>query len=157
MHVVSIWLTVCAVFTGGLLAGISLDKALVQLPARARIGNAAYADFSRAADLAAGLFWYPLLGILAPALAIAATVFVLVQRLPWSTSLPAYLAAGLAAFYVFTTSRAAPKMVRLRASNPDEAALAQTFKSFERWHRVRFAGQLAAFISLLWSLVELIR
>ncbi len=52
-----------AIVLTGLLAGISLDKALVQLPARRRMGVVAFAGFSRANDLGNGLVLYPLLGV----------------------------------------------------------------------------------------------
>ncbi len=157
MHELSLWFTIGAAVLGGLLAGVSMDKALVQLPARKRIGDAAYADYSRAADLGAGLFWYPLIGILAPVLAIAAAVLVLLRGLPWQATLPAGLGAGLAVIHIFLTSRAAPLMLRLRASVPDATALARIFHGFERWHRARFVAQLATFLVILWSLVEQVR
>jgi hypothetical protein len=157
MHGLSLWLTICATVLGGLLAGVSLDKTLVQLPARKRIGNAAYAAYSRAADLRAGLFWYPLLGILAPIAAITAAVFVLSQGLASPTTLPACIGAGLAVLHLFMTSRAAPRMLRVRSSDQDEAALERTFRGFEKWNRVRFGAQLAAFLVITWSLIEQVR
>ena len=47
----------------GLLAGVSLHKSLVQLPARHRMDIIPFAAFSRANDLGNGLILYPLLGI----------------------------------------------------------------------------------------------
>src|SRR5687768_18517520 len=47
----------------GLLAGMNLDKSIVQLPARHRMGVVAFAAFSRANDLGNGLIAYPILGI----------------------------------------------------------------------------------------------
>jgi len=40
-----------ALVADGILAGLSLDKVIVQLPARRRIGVTAYAAYARAADL----------------------------------------------------------------------------------------------------------
>ena len=42
---------VAALLLSGVLAGLSLDKVIVQLPARHRMGAVAYAGYARAADL----------------------------------------------------------------------------------------------------------
>jgi hypothetical protein len=44
-----------ALVADGTLAGLSLDKVIVQLPARRRIGVTAYAAYARAADLGNGI------------------------------------------------------------------------------------------------------
>jgi len=60
-----------ATIVNGLLAGASLGKALVQLPARRKIGLHAMAEYNRATDLSSGLFlcrpstWGPLLTVAA--------------------------------------------------------------------------------------------
>ncbi len=46
----------------GILAGLSLDKVIVQLPARRRIGVTAYAAYARAADLGNGIAFYAAVG-----------------------------------------------------------------------------------------------
>jgi hypothetical protein len=46
---------IAALVADGILAGLSLDKVIVQLPARRRIGAAAHAAYARAADL--GTAW----------------------------------------------------------------------------------------------------
>ena len=67
-------LILAATVLTGLLAGISLDKAIVQLPARHRMGVIGFAAFSRANDLGAGLIAYPVLGISAALLTISAAL-----------------------------------------------------------------------------------
>jgi len=49
-----------------ILGGSAVDRLLVQLPARHRIGPVAYAHYARATDMANGYFLYPLLGISGP-------------------------------------------------------------------------------------------
>src|SRR5437016_6105594 len=66
-----------ALILNGLLAGASLDKAITQLPARRKIGLRAMAEYHRATDLGPGLFWYPILGLGAPLLTLAAAVALL--------------------------------------------------------------------------------
>ena len=48
-------LILAATVVTGLLAGASLDKAIVQLPARNRMGVVGFAKFSKANDLGNGL------------------------------------------------------------------------------------------------------
>jgi hypothetical protein len=56
---------VAALLLSGVLAGLSLDKVIVQLPARHRMGAVAYAGYARAADLGNGVVFYALVGIAA--------------------------------------------------------------------------------------------
>ena len=51
-----------------ILAGLSLDKVIVHLPARRRISVTAYAAYARAADLGNGLAYYAAAGVGAAAL-----------------------------------------------------------------------------------------
>jgi hypothetical protein len=58
----------------GVLAGLSLDKVIVQLPARRRIGITAYAAYARAADMGNGIAFYAAVGVGGALLTIAAFV-----------------------------------------------------------------------------------
>jgi hypothetical protein len=55
----------------GMLAGMSLDQGIKQLPARKRIGPAAYAQYDKAADLGPGVTLYSVFGIAAALLVLA--------------------------------------------------------------------------------------
>jgi hypothetical protein len=69
------WLPLAAVVANGLLVGAGLDQSVKQLPARHRIGPAAFAAYSQAADLRNGIPWYAILGLGTAALTLlAATV-----------------------------------------------------------------------------------
>ena len=61
-----------ALVADGILAGLSLDKVIVQLPARRRIGVTAYAAYARAADLGNGIAFYAAVGVGAAVLTVAA-------------------------------------------------------------------------------------
>ena len=63
---------VAALVADGILAGLSLDKVIVQLPARQRIGVTAYAAYARAADLGNGIAFYAAAGVGAAVLTLAA-------------------------------------------------------------------------------------
>jgi hypothetical protein len=56
-------LLLAATIVNGLLAGASLGNALVQLPARRKIGLHAMAEYNRATDLSSGLFLCPTLDL----------------------------------------------------------------------------------------------
>ncbi|MBA3822355.1 MAG: hypothetical protein H0X24_00465 [Ktedonobacterales bacterium] len=139
----------------GLLAGISLDKAVVQLPARHQLGALAYAAYIRAADLQGGLRWYPLLGVGAPLLVVAAVALLPFAGFPRSVIIPIFVAAGLSGAHLVTTSRAAPLLLQLRHHDLDEATLQEVFRRFARWHGRRCIVQLATFGVLLWALFVL--
>ena len=102
-----ILLAIATVLTG-LLAGISLDKWVVQLPARHQIGIRPFAAFSRANDLGNGLVLYPVLGVGAAMVTIAAA---LIANSPRLTGTPAWAvdsSAVLATLHSLVTTRAAP-------------------------------------------------
>jgi hypothetical protein len=137
----------------GLLAGLNVDTALVKLPARRRIGAAAYATFARGNDLGNGLLVYPLLDVGAALLTVLATVLAYVGRSPIEILLPLSLASVLSVLHSFATTRAAPVMLSLKDASDDEAVLIAKLDRFARWHAVRATFQGAAFFVLLWALV----
>jgi len=145
--------TLVATLLTGLLAGASLDKALIQLPARHRIGAAAFAAFSRANDLGNGLIIYPALGIGAALFTLLAAILAAFSGRAFATVLPFYLAALLAVLHTFTTTPAAPNMLALRQPITDEAALTATFDRFAKWNSIRNALLVLNFVCLIWALV----
>lgn len=120
MHTWIVLLFILATLASGLLAGISVDKSLVQLPARHTMGLVAFAAFSRAADLGRGLIWYPLFGIGAPVVMLVGCFLQVSQRVALEQAILLMLAVLVNVAHVFTTSRAAPMLVRLRQGIPDK-------------------------------------
>ena len=149
-------LILAATIVTGLLAGASLDKALVQLPARHRMGAVGFASFSKANDLGNGFIVYPALGISAALLTIIAAVTAFMQGTPLEHIWPLYVSALLAVLHSITTSRAAPNMLSLRQSTKDESILIETFNRFAKWHNLRAILQLLNFIMLVWAIVAYI-
>jgi len=146
-------LIVTALIMTGLLAGASLDKSLVQLPARHRMGMSNFAAFSRANDLGNGLVVYPVLGIGSALSAIAAALAAYWQGLSFTDAGPLYLSAFLAVLHTISTTQAAPNMLQLRQPIHDENTLLLIFRRFERWHNVRMVLQVLNFITLIWALI----
>ncbi len=132
----------------GVLAGASLDKSLVQLPARHRMGIVGFAAFSRANDLGNGLYVYPIFGIGAALLTISAALAAFLQGTPLAHTWPLYISALLAVLHSVTTTRAAPNMLSLRDTTSDEATLTESLNRFAKWHNVRAVLQLLNFITL---------
>jgi hypothetical protein len=138
----------------GLLAGASLDKSLVQLPARRRLGAIAFAAFSRANDLGNGLIFYPVLGVGAALLTIVAALVAVLTGVPLTQAWPLYVAALLALLHTFTTTPAAPNMLILRQlTNHDETKSAAALDRFARWHNIRAVVILLNFVVLVWAVV----
>ena len=137
----------------GLLAGLNVDTAVVKLPARLRIGAAAYATFARGNDLGNGRVVYPLLGLGAALLTILATVLAYVTHQPVALLVPLGIATVLSLVHTFATTRAAPIMLSLEDAPEDAALLSETLDRFARWHGVRAPFQVLAFFALLWALV----
>lgn len=148
-------LIVAATAMDGLLAGASLDQSIKQLPARHHIGVVAFSAYSRAADMGRGLLWYPLLGVGGAVLTIAAAIVALVVGMPLGSALPLYLAAFGALAHSFTTSRAAPTLLRQRLVATSEPELTAIFDRFERWQTARAILQAATFGLMLWALVAI--
>jgi hypothetical protein len=73
---------VAAVLLSGILAGLSLDKVIVQLPARRRMGAVGYPGYARAADLGNGVVFYAVAGIGAAVLTVAAFGLALARGTP---------------------------------------------------------------------------
>lgn len=153
---VPFFLLLAATIFTGLLAGGSLDKALVELPARRRIGAIDFATFNRANDLGNGIIVYPLLGIGAAVLTVIPAVLTLIANYSLARGLPLYFSALLTLCHTFTTSRAAPTMLQLRNPISDEKILSDLFERFTKWHNLRAIIQVGNFLTLVWALVTFI-
>ncbi len=145
----TIILILAATVVTGLLAGVSLDKALVQLPARHRMGDVEFSAFSRANDLGNGLVLYPLLGISAALLTIGAALAAFLQEASLAHAWLLYVSALLALLHSGATARAAPNMLSLRQATNNKAVLTQILNRFAKWHNVRAILQLLNFLTLI--------
>jgi len=105
----------------GILTGLSLDKVIVQLPARRRIGATAYAAYARAADLGNGIAFYA--GVGAAALTLAAFAVAAALGAPGAVTGLLVAAAALPLAHAMT-GRAAPAMFKIGRAGDDPAALA---------------------------------
>jgi hypothetical protein len=151
-------LLLAATFLGGILAGTSVDRVIVGGPAWHELGAAAWLEYSRRADLGAGLVAYPIEGIGAALLAIAATVSNYFDgNRRRGTVLALYCAAVFSIVGPLLTVKAAPIMLSLAA--PQDAAAAQ--RAFDAFFvsglYLRGAAETLAFAALVWALSDLYR
>lgn len=146
-------LAIAAVAVDGMLAGVSLDQSIKQLPARHRIGAVAYSAYAQAADLGTGVLWYALLGIGAAVLTAAAAAAAVAQRIATPVTVPLVVAAVLSILHSLATSQAAPTMFSQRRVPQTEAALGAVFNRFTRWQTVRVILQVLTLAAMLWALI----
>jgi len=150
-------LVLAATALGGVAAGTSFDKSIVQLTAWRRVGAVPWAAYSREADLGNGLVWYPPLGIGTVLSNVAAAVALRRDpTAPRSAVLPAQAAALLAVGHMLATARAAPNMLGIRRTE-DPEALRGALDGFTRWQTVRTGLDALMFAANLWSLTSATR
>ena len=150
------FLLIAAALVNGAIAGASLDRTVVQLPARRKIGVQAYSAYSVAHELeGVALIWYPVLGIGSALLTIAAAAVAAVTGKSLLNGSPIYLAAITAVMHSVATARAAPLNLRQRSAQGDEAELARIIDRFEKWHAARAVLQLASFAGTVVALASL--
>jgi hypothetical protein len=126
----------------GLLAGASLDQSVKQLPARLRIGVAAFSRYSQAADLGNGVVFYATLGTAVLLFNLGAAITAYIHSIALAPLI--YLGALLAVLHSIVTARAAPTNFSQRGVT-DEAKLAVIFDRFARLQSLRGALQLLNF------------
>lgn len=139
------WLMVTVLFNG-VLTGASLDKVIVQLPARRRIGPVAYAGYARAADLTNGIAFYAVTGIAAAVLTITTAGVAIVGDASTPTRFLLSVAAGLSVLHSAATAVAAPTMFRVGRGPDTEAVLGPLLTRFAYASAVRAVLQVATFV-----------
>lgn len=122
-----------AVVLSGVLAGGVIDRVIVGGPAWHELGAEAWAQYSRHADLGSGLVAYPIKGIGATLLIIAAAVSCYLEsiRQPGVT-IPLYCAVAFSVAGLLLTIKAAPIMLGLPTLQ-DAAAIERAFDEFFVW------------------------
>jgi hypothetical protein len=146
-----------ATLLGGLLAGMALDKAVVQLPTWRELGAQSWREFIRRADLGRGLVLYPLQGIAALLCSVLAAVTYRLDRFsPHAAAVPLYSAAALAIAALIVTARfMAPEILSLRGTVLDPVALSGVLASTQKWWILKTALHMLTFFANVWALVVL--
>lgn len=147
-----------ATFVSGTLAGAVIDRAIVGGSAWSELGVESWAQYSRYADLGAGLVLYPLQAIGAAILVVAATVsYHLDRSAPRRAAIPLYAAVAFSAIGLLLTLKAAPIMLSLRTAQSAEV-LQGAFDDFHFWGLyLRGTSDALAFIAEIWALTAMSR
>lgn len=149
-------LAVGAVFFAGLQAGVTLNRALVQLPAWRRVGVLAWADFTRAENVGVGTAFYPVLGLIAILATIGTAVayrFDKDRRL--ARSIPVYAAAAITiAWALITRLVLVPQLSSLKVED-NPLRLQQIFATVLFGSAINDALHVLAFALSLWTLIAL--
>lgn len=146
-----------AALFGGLLAGVTVNRALVQLPAWRRIGVVAWADFTRAENTGIGTIFYPALGLVALLLTIGTAVAFRFDRdKRGARSLPIYASAVLAITWALVTRVVlVPTMFALKTAGDNAVELQQVFLRVARGSAVNDVLHVVTFALSLWALATL--
>jgi len=143
-------LSLAAPALGGIVAGATADRLLVQLPALGRLGPKFWAEYSRNADLSVrGAAFYPPVAIGHAVLSVAAAVALAKNR---RAREPAVAAAILTLGGLALTLKAAPNMLSVRHLGDDQVALERARSGFNFWSRIRGACHIGAVVANVWSL-----
>ncbi|MGO9700459.1 MAG: hypothetical protein ACLPX7_14500 [Xanthobacteraceae bacterium] len=152
----TVLLVAAATLLSGVLAGGIIDRVIVGGPAWQELGAEPWARFSQQADLGIGLVAYPVEGIGATLLILAAALSNYFDRNGRrGVSLPLYFAAACSIAGLVLTVKAAPIMLSL-ASTQNAAAIEHAFREFFVWGLyLRGFVDTLAFIALVWALSNL--
>jgi hypothetical protein len=150
-------LAVGAALFGGILAGATANRALVQLPAFERIGVIPWANLTRAENHGIGSFFYLVVGFLALLLTVATAIaFRFDHAARGSSRFPLYAAVVLAiAPAVVTRGVLVPAMFSLRAAGDNAVELRRILLINARWWGVNDALHVLTFALNLWVLTDL--
>lgn len=141
-------LALAALAADGLLAGLSLDKVIVQLPARRQMGAVAYAAYARSADLGNGIAFYAAVGAGAAALTLAAFAVAAARGSSGPVTGLLAAAAALSLLHSGATGRAAPTMFKIGRAEDAPAVLGPLLARFARWSAARAALQAATLVTV---------
>src|SRR5262249_13948509 len=100
-----------------------------------------------------GLVLYPILGVSAAIVTIAAVLIANSPRLTGTAAWAVDGSAVLAVLHSLVTTRAAPNVLVLRRPLPDDATIAAAFGRFAAWHGARTILQVLNFLTLLWGAI----
>jgi hypothetical protein len=141
-----------AIAFGGVLAGITVDRLIVQRPAFRHLGATAWVTYGKHADLGPGLVLYPVVAIAHALLTVLSAIFIVRSPDLSAAAVPAYAATLLVVIGMALTIKAAPVMLSLRRATSDATGNERAFRDFWLWSTLRGVAQVIAFAANLWSL-----
>jgi hypothetical protein len=145
-----------AIVANGLLAGLSVFRSLVELPAWKRINLSGFYEYARAADLGRGLVLYPFIGIIAAILVVLATIDGYFDGVNSTAIIFLWISFLLAIAHSITTTRAAPNMLSLRSAPNNPESVQLVFARFKKWQDRRAVLQFVNLLTIVAAMVALI-
>jgi hypothetical protein len=145
-----------AIVTIGLLAGLSVFRSLVELPAWEKINLSGFYEYVRAADLGRGLILYPLIGIVAALLTVLAAIDGYLDGVNSTMMILLWISLILAIAQSITMTRAAPNMLSLRSAPNNPESVKFVYARFKRWQDRRAALQFINFLTIVIAMAVLI-
>ncbi len=135
------------------LAGAGVDRVLVEMPARKKIGALAFAHYLRAKDLGNGRVVYPLAGILGWVSALVALGVAVITRTSQEVLIALAVAAASAIAGIALTTQAAPTMFQIGRSPDREEAVGPLIERFASLGNWRALSQVVTLVALEWALL----
>jgi len=152
------WIFGIATAFEGLRAGAGTFRVLVDLPARKQIGAVAFAQFSRATDLATtGLVFYIVFGVGGLVVTLTTCVAAWRLRAPRKAVLLSAVAAACSILVLVATAFAAPIMWAVGSAPDNAAVLEPMFDRFTLWTLLRVLLVDVSFVTILVALVSVLR
>ena len=144
-----------ACFLTGLLAGGSVDRYVVQVPAWRQLSKLNWAEYTRYAELGNGLYLYPfeVLGSFILLFTLTAIVLIDRNRLRY-LALPVYLATAFATIGLIFTFFTFPVMLAIQTMGTNEDLVQRAFDKFHFWGLLRAIVQLLSFFACVWALTR---
>lgn len=144
-------LIVAATIITGFLAGGSLDRYVVQVPAWRHLNISSWEEYTRYAEFGNGLYLYPfeVLGSFILLFTTTAIVLIHKQRLR-HIALPVHFATILTTIGLVLTFFSFPIMLSIQRMGNDETLAQQAFEKFHFWGLLRAIAQILSFFACAW-------
>jgi hypothetical protein len=137
----------------GLRAGAGTFRALLDLPARTRVGPLAFAEFSRATDLSrTGVVFYVVFGVGGALITAAAWLIAARTREPSVVRRLLATSAVASLLVLILTSQVAPLMWHVGSAPPDPVLLRALLDRFTAWTVARIVCVDVSFAAVLAAL-----
>jgi len=143
-------LLIGATVTNGMATGALFDQTFKQHPARHRLGFGAYTAYLQAADLRAGLVWYPILGACAVLSTLSAVVMGLLG-IPTSHEVVALMTMGAGTVGLLATATYTART--LRSLRRRREAVSPTLDRLARTNAAGATASATTLAATVWALV----
>jgi hypothetical protein len=144
-------LITAATLLTGLLAGGSVDRYIVQVPAWRHLSILTWAEYTRYAEFGNGLVLYPFEVLGSFILLFTTSAVVLIHKIRFRyIALPVHLATIFATIGVIFTLFSFPIMLRIQSMGNNELLVQHAFEKYHFWGLLRAIAQILSFFACAW-------